>query len=169
MRFKADESTLDPRDYRADHPLDFENQVKKHLEAKRHLKAVDKYKQRLRPAVAAWGNRSVKEVGYADIEDLLNELQNRGLSGYYTKHIPDTLRGFYRWLVDRQEIRIDQMPKIPQVRCAMRFRQIVDKDTQARILDEIKGRGRDRPSGRPPAQIPACGTTAPGSYLGCLA
>src|SRR6266536_3750560 len=29
-----------------------------------------------------------------------------------------------------------------------------------------KGRGRDRPRGRPPAQIPACGTTALGSYLG---
>jgi hypothetical protein len=27
------------------------------------------------------------------------------------------------------------------------------------------GRGRDRPYGRPPAQIPACGTTAPGSCL----
>ena len=33
--------------------------------------------------------------------------------------------------------------------------------------DEIrKGRGRDRPYGRPPAQIPACGTTALGSWLG---
>jgi len=27
--------------------------------------------------------------------------------------------------------------------------------------------GRDRPFGRPPAQIPACGTTALGSCLGC--
>jgi hypothetical protein len=32
--------------------------------------------------------------------------------------------------------------------------------------DEYRGRGRDRPCGRPPAQIPACGTTALGSYLG---
>ncbi|HUZ55977.1 MAG TPA: hypothetical protein VMU94_26055, partial [Streptosporangiaceae bacterium] len=30
-------------------------------------------------------------------------------------------------------------------------------------------RGRDRPCGRPPAQIPACGITALGSYLGCMA
>ena len=27
--------------------------------------------------------------------------------------------------------------------------------------------GRDRPFGRPPAQIPACATNALGSYLGC--
>jgi RNA polymerase sigma-70 factor (ECF subfamily) len=32
--------------------------------------------------------------------------------------------------------------------------------------ERISGRGRDRPYGRPPAQIPACGTTALGSYLG---
>ena len=32
-----------------------------------------------------------------------------------------------------------------------------------------KCRGRDRPCGRPPAQIPACGITALGSYLGCVA
>ena len=33
---------------------------------------------------------------------------------------------------------------------------------QVRVLS----RGRDRPCGRPPAQIPACGITALGSYLG---
>jgi hypothetical protein len=33
----------------------------------------------------------------------------------------------------------------------------------------VTGRGRDRPHGRPPAQIPACGTTALGSCLRFLA
>ncbi len=33
-------------------------------------------------------------------------------------------------------------------------------------ITPINSRGRDRPCGRPPAQIPACGTTALGSYLG---
>jgi hypothetical protein len=37
------------------------------------------------------------------------------------------------------------------------------------INDLEEGRGRDRPCGRPPAQIPACGTTALGSYLGWVA
>ena len=36
-------------------------------------------------------------------------------------------------------------------------------------LSMHRGRGRDRPHGRPPAQIPACGITALGSYLGCVA
>ena len=36
-------------------------------------------------------------------------------------------------------------------------------------LDLYTGRGRDRPCGRPPAQLLACGTTALGFYLGCVA
>ena len=35
------------------------------------------------------------------------------------------------------------------------------------VLGQHGNRGRDRPCERPPAQIPACGTTALGSYLGC--
>ena len=46
-------------------------------------------------------------------------------------------------------------------------------ESALRLLPEIRdlylSRGRDRPYGRPPAQIPACGITALGSYLGCVA
>ena len=38
--------------------------------------------------------------------------------------------------------------------------------TNAVYLTKKKSRGRDRPCGRPPAQIPACGITALGSCLG---
>ena len=49
----------------------------------------------------------------------------------------------------------------PHVRCHGKGR----KD-RATPLTSQTGRGRDRPCGRPPAQIPACGITALGSYLG---
>ena len=39
-------------------------------------------------------------------------------------------------------------------------------DLHPRAPTERSGRGRDRPCGRPPAQIPACGITALGSCLG---
>jgi hypothetical protein len=41
--------------------------------------------------------------------------------------------------------------------------ELASADPSARAGD---GRGRDRPCGRPPAQIPACGITALGSCLG---
>ncbi|MEJ5359903.1 MAG: tyrosine-type recombinase/integrase [Desulfobacterales bacterium] len=138
LRFAADEGRFDERDYRRDNPLGFTRQVESFLESKRHLAAVAKYEQRLRHAVEAWGNRNVKTITYADIEDLLNRLQDAGLSSYYRKHIRDTLRAFFRWLVARREIRHEQMPEFPLVRYSMAYRKIIDKDTQERILEEIR-------------------------------
>ncbi len=138
LRFAADEGHFDERDYRRDNPLGFARLVDSFLQSKRHLAAVAKYEQRLRHAVEAWGNRNVKAISFADIEDLLNHLQDRGLSSYYRKHIRDTLRAFFRWLVARREIRPEQMPEFPNVRYAMAYRKIIDKETQERILEEIR-------------------------------
>jgi hypothetical protein len=42
--------------------------------------------------------------------------------------------------------------------------------SEQEIVEPVdNGHGRDHPLGWPPAQIPACGITALGSYLGCLA
>ncbi len=60
------------------------------------------------------------------------------------------------------------------VHMACDFR-LTDQRTRQKItntahkLVTAQSRGRDRPYGRPPAQIPACGITALGSYLGCVA
>jgi integrase len=137
LRFKTDEGTFDLRDYQQDHPLGFANQVQKFLHSKRHLKAVKKYEQRLRFGVNEWGNRNIKEIGFAHMEDLFNKLQDMGKASYYRKQIRDTLRMFFRWLVDRQEIRLDQMPTVPPVRASMQFRKLIDKETQTNILGRI--------------------------------
>jgi integrase len=137
LRFKADEGTFDERDYRRDVPLGFANQVQKFLQAKRHLKAIKKYEQRLRFAVDAWANRSIKEITYGDIEDLLNSLQDAGKSSYYRKHIRDSIRQFFLWLIERREITHAQMPSFPTVRASIGYRKIIDKDTQDRILAEV--------------------------------
>ena len=52
-------------------------------------------------------------------------------------------------------------------RKALRPQDIMTETIVAICL--LYGRGRDHPFGWPPAQIPASGTTALGSYLGCLA
>ena len=59
--------------------------------------------------------------------------------------------------LDRDRPEILQPPEHPP---ACRTQQTLT------VPPETCGRGRDRPCGRPPAQIPACGTTALGSYLG---
>jgi hypothetical protein len=59
--------------------------------------------------------------------------------------------------LDRDRPEILQPPENPQACC---------KQQTITVPPEVTGRGRDRPCGRPPAQIPACGTPALGSYLG---
>jgi hypothetical protein len=61
-------------------------------------------------------------------------------------------------------VRNKLMTELPPV---LRHRQLLS----SRLVQKrgLYGRGRDHPYGRPPAQIPASGTTALGSYLGCLA
>src|SRR4030095_13579106 len=49
---------------------------------------------------------------------------------------------------------------------ALRHIVVSSRHPPAALLLSIEGRGRDNPYGLPPAQIPACGTTAPGSCLG---
>jgi hypothetical protein len=59
--------------------------------------------------------------------------------------------------LDRDRPEILTPPEHPQACCTQQT---------LTIPPDVLGRGRDRPYGRPPAQIPACGTTALGSYLG---
>ncbi len=138
LRYETDEGKFDQRDYRTDEPLGFENLTKKFLHTKRNLKAVKKYAQRLRFAVESWHNRNVKQIGYADIEDLFNDLRDDGKSEYYIYHISCTLKMFWSWLVNREEIRPDQMPqKWPKAEQKINLRKIIKKDVQQQVLDEI--------------------------------
>ncbi|WP_319405359.1 hypothetical protein [uncultured Desulfosarcina sp.] len=137
LRFKAYEGTFDIRDYRRDEPLGFSNLVETYISSKRHLKAIDKYRQRLRFGIDEWANRNVKGIGYADLQNLFNALQDRGLSSYYIKHIRDCMRSFWRWLVDTGQIEITQMPKMPVVKAHAAYRKILSKEDQHKVLDEI--------------------------------
>jgi integrase len=133
LRLKADEGIYDPRDYQKGRPLGLENLVEKYLDHKSHLKAVDKYRQRLGKAVGYWGNRNVKTINYGEIEDFIHSL------AYTTKYIHDIatcLKGFFRWLERREEI--EKAPRFPSVSYVMGYRKIVSKETQLQILEEVK-------------------------------
>ncbi|MEJ5241928.1 MAG: hypothetical protein WHS87_12085 [Anaerolineales bacterium] len=134
LALKYHEGQLDTRDYRKDQPLSFTRQSEKWLHTKRNRKAVKKYAQRIRFAQDAWGHRNVKEIKFADVEDLLADLEDRGLSSYYRKHIRDTLKMFFHWLADREGL---QPPKIPVVAHSIAYRNLIDKDTQERVLAEV--------------------------------
>jgi len=136
LRYKTDEKTFDPKDYQTSQPLGFENLVERFLHSKRHIKSVEKYRQRLSFGVTAWGNRNVKEIGTADIADLINELRDKNKSDKYIKDIRDTMEMLWKWLFDREEIQ--KLPKFPKVKGNMKFRKVVTKENQIKIFNKIK-------------------------------
>ncbi len=139
IRFKYDEGTYDPRDYRKSNPLGLVTQVEKYLETKEKLLKEGSLKN-LRPQVrriqSYFGGMNVKEIGYAELEDFTLAQADIGDK---TKHnLLSTLHDFFTWLVRRKVIRKDQMPEFPQVKFSLGYRRTVTKETQAAILEEVK-------------------------------
>jgi integrase len=137
-RYETDMGKFDPRDHRRDHPLGFQVLAERFVKSKRHLKGAKKYEQRLRSACEIWQNKNVKEIGYADIEDLINHLKDREYSPSYIYHITCTIKMMFEWLRSTGEIEPAEGPKkFPQVKNVMAYRKIVTRDQQWQILQEV--------------------------------
>jgi len=137
IRHETDHGRFDIRDYRRDNPLGFENLVQKFLDRKNHLKGIKKYEQRLRFAVQVWHNRNVKEIDYPDFEDLFIDLKKSGLSPKYIHDINCTIQMLFRWLSKRKEIKPDQLPEFYETKPVMQYRNILTKEQQQAVLNEI--------------------------------
>ncbi|MBU2551835.1 MAG: tyrosine-type recombinase/integrase, partial [Proteobacteria bacterium] len=86
-------------------------------------------------AKEAWGDRIVKDIQYGDIEDFLLA---QDLSPKTRNNIKSALNSFWNWLRKRRLIKVEDIPEFPEVRFELRFRKLVDKETQRKILDEVK-------------------------------
>lgn len=138
LRYKFDEGSFDPRDYRADNPLGFENLANQWLAIKKEQvkgSSYTKIRSHMWKACQRWGNANVKEIGYAEIEDLLCSLQ--GLSDKSKANIKSSLHGFWTWLLKRRVITPDQMPEFPAVSFELAWRKTISKETQQAILEKV--------------------------------
>nr|BDD45896.1 hypothetical protein 1 [bacterium] len=144
LRYKSDEGTFDPRDYQSDNPMGFTNLADQWLEIKKReirkgsFKNLNNYMKR---AMEAWGNKNVKEIGYADIEDFLLEQKllksGEPVSDKTKSNMRSALHDFWTWLRKRRVIRFEQMPDFPEARFELGFRNTVNKPTQEKILEEV--------------------------------
>jgi hypothetical protein len=139
VRFKYDEGTYDPRDYLASNPLGIDKQIEKYLSVKEatlkpgSLKSLRPHARRI---ADYFKSENVKNIGYAEIEDFL--LAQKGIGGKTKDCLCSVLHDFYVWLKNRQVIRKDQLPDFPKIKYSLGYRKIISKETQIRILDEIK-------------------------------
>ncbi|MFC1819336.1 tyrosine-type recombinase/integrase [Thermodesulfobacteriota bacterium] len=138
LRFKSDENTFDDRDYSQGKPLSFINLVSKWLEVKKETvkpKSYNNLHNYMMKAIDAWGDKNIKEIGFAEIEDFLID-QGHKLSSKTVANMKSALHDFFQWLI-RREI-IAHCPSFPKIKVKMGFRKIIGKETQLEILDELK-------------------------------
>lgn len=134
LRFKVDEGTYDPRDYRADYPLGFETLSKKWLEIKKKevkRKSYNNLRNYMGKAAAAWGRRNIKSIGYGEIEDFLH---SQDVSDKTKSNMKSGLQSFFKWLSRREKT---PMPEFPEMPFELGWRQTISKDKQQQIIDEV--------------------------------
>lgn len=138
LRYKNDEGSFDQRDYQKDQPLGFSNLAAKWLEVKKtEVRCFRNLKGHMAKACEFFGNRNIKDIGYAELEDFQFSLPNT-LSGKTKKDIFTTIHTFYSWLRKRKIIRLDQFPEFPMIQFELGWRKTVDKATQMQIIEEVK-------------------------------
>ncbi|MCK4619293.1 MAG: hypothetical protein KAT52_05060 [Desulfobacterales bacterium] len=77
------------------------------------------------------GQRNIKSIGYGEIEDFLHDQK---VSDKTKANIKSCLHSFFVWVNKREKI---PMPAFPEISFELGWRQIVDKETQQAIIDEV--------------------------------
>lgn len=139
LRFKSDEGSFDPRDYRKDNPLGFANLATKWLDIQysRGLKCPNSKKLHISIGCNHFQNQNIKLIGYGELEDFLTGM-NPAWSEKYRANIMSTVTQFLKWVAKREKFYTlpDEIPTITNP--TMKMRKTVDKGTQWDILEEIK-------------------------------
>lgn len=95
------EGKLDARDYRKDNPLGFRTQAEHWLSIRQdQLKDYRHVHSHIRRAIAVFGDRNVKEIGYGGLEDFFHALP-QGLSGKTRHNIRTSLHSLWSWIAKR--------------------------------------------------------------------
>jgi len=138
LRARVDEGDFDPRDFRKDQPLLFQNLVDRYLVVKEKQLRPGSFrnvKRFLLLASEQWGGRNIKTITSGEIEDFLFSLD---VSDKTRANARSVLHSFWMWLLKRNDLRPDQMPNFPSIRFELGYRPVIPKQLQSSILDELK-------------------------------
>lgn len=137
VRYEVDTGKFDIRDYQHGSPLGFETLATRwrdKVEKEVRPGTFKGYRRYIKLAIEFWGQRNIKTIGYAAIEDFFESLDLSDKSKY---NIRSCLSSFFKWVELREEGRF-AAPKIPIINYELGWRTIIAKKTQAKIIDEVK-------------------------------
>jgi len=137
LNFERRTGQYDPRDYQTRAmPLAFDKLADEWLTLKAgqvRPGALRPLKNAMARATKAWGGKNIKQIKYAQVEDMLTALP---LSAKTKKNTLDALKQFWSWVANRYEI--DAMKKWPNLGMPeMAFRRTISIPDQEAVLAEI--------------------------------
>lgn len=135
LRFKTCEGTFDSMDYQASKPYSFVNLSNKYLKRKQHLKSYKEARRHIEVAQDYFGDRNVKEINGADIEDYLYSIE--GITEKTRANYMSRVSDFWKWILRRQIINLAQMPVFPEIKYELGYRSITDMATQEAIIQQV--------------------------------
>ncbi len=135
IRFKTSEGTFDFKDYKAEKPYSFINLSNKYLNKKRNLKSFKDKKRHIVVAQEYFGERNIKEITGADVEDYLFSIEN--ISEKTRANYKSSISDLWKWCLKRQILNLAQMPYFPEIDYELGYRNITDLETQRKIVDKV--------------------------------
>lgn len=143
LRFKTDEGSFDARDYQQEAVLGFDTQARKWLEHKKPDIKASTYRNLINyinRAASEWGNRNVKEIGFAEIDDF-KTTQVKSLSTKTVWNMMCALREFFNWFASRENKAGKGQryypPEFPETSFKLKMRTVISRDVQVQILEEV--------------------------------
>jgi integrase len=143
FRGRASEGSFDRREYLIASPIGFSHLAGKFLDLKKKTmrpESYRRYKNFSEKACAFFGDKPITQIRTGDLEDFIHSLE--GLSTYTVKIILDFTVSILRWAKDRGEL--EEVPKKPAWKWKQGMRKILDKHTQAKVIEVLYEKHWDR-------------------------
>ena len=139
LRFKIREGSYDDRDYKKDAPLGLSSLSESYLKDQIKKRSYKKMVWHLNYAKNHFQNKNIKDIAEGELDDFYKSLPEH-LSEKTKNNIFATLHRFWVWVKRRERRRNPkfEIPEFPVIDFELRWRKIVDKETQLLILEEVK-------------------------------
>jgi len=139
LRYQYQQNKFDRREWSQGHPLGFQKLAEEWLERKKQVVKHKHYvnlKRCINKACIAWGQKSIKEIGYAEIEDFL--FSEKDIAEKTRFNMRSCLNDFLTSLRKRKVLTWAEMPEVPTVSYEMEYRNTLQGSDQVRVLTEVK-------------------------------
>lgn len=133
LRYKYDEGSFDPEDYKKEQPNGFKNLSETYLLRKEGRKSFTHIRVYMYRAADYFQNRNVKHINGAGIDDYAFSL--KGLSDKTRANYVSQLHDFFNWLKQRGVVK--DLPIFPKIDFELGRRKITNWETQTIIISKV--------------------------------